>query len=160
MEDAYEKLFHAMHQFKKLNVSSIISGLSNSEFNAMGAILAMGENGQITTTELAVKTRTLPPAVSRTLRGLEEKGYVERKTDTKDRRNTYVSLTEKGWEKAGEIKETMHDFGTSVISQMSGEELELMVRNLNKIYEISEKEIAARKRQNREDKQGKGKENE
>lgn len=61
----------------------------------------MGENGKITSSELAAKTKTLPPAVSRTLRGLEEKGYVERSVDKKDRRNTYISLTEKGWKKGG-----------------------------------------------------------
>ena len=43
-------------------------------------------NGKITSSELAAKTKTLPPAVSRTLRGLEEKGYVERTVDKKDRR--------------------------------------------------------------------------
>lgn len=47
---------------------------------------SVGENGKITSSELAAKTRTLPPAVSRTLRGLEEKGYVERSVDKKDRR--------------------------------------------------------------------------
>ena len=40
--------------------------------------------------------------MSRTLRGLEEKGYVERSVDKKDRRNTYISLTEKGWKKGEE----------------------------------------------------------
>ena len=74
MKDAFEKLFRAVHQFKKLNVSDLIPGLSSSEFSVMGAILQMGENGKITSSELAAKTKTLPPAVSRTLRGLEEKG--------------------------------------------------------------------------------------
>ena len=87
MKDAFEKLFRAMHQFKKLNVSDLIPGLSSSEFSVMGAILQMGENGRITSSELAAKTKTLPPAVSRTLRGLEEKGYVERTVDKKDRRS-------------------------------------------------------------------------
>ena len=73
MKDAFEKLFRAVHQFKKLNVSDLIPGLSSSEFSVMGAILQMGENGKITSSELAAKTKTLPPAVSRTLRGLEEK---------------------------------------------------------------------------------------
>ncbi len=73
-----------MHQFKKLNVSDLIPGLSSSEFSVMGAILQMGENGKITSSELAAKTKTLPPAVSRTLRGQKS-------------RNTYISLTEKGW---------------------------------------------------------------
>ena len=76
MKDAFEKLFRAVHQFKKLNVSDLIPGLSSSEFSVMGAILQMGENGKITSSELAAKTKTLPPAVSRTLRGLEEKGFV------------------------------------------------------------------------------------
>ena len=46
MKDAFEKLFRAMHQFKKLNVSDLIPGLSSSEFSVMGAILQMGENGR------------------------------------------------------------------------------------------------------------------
>ena len=44
MKDAFEKLFRAVHQFKKLNVSDLIPGLSSSEFSVMGAILQMGEN--------------------------------------------------------------------------------------------------------------------
>ena len=75
MKDAFEKLFRAGHQFKKLNVSDLIPGLSSSEFSVMGAILQMGENGKITSSELAAKTKTLTPAVSSTLRRLEEKGY-------------------------------------------------------------------------------------
>ena len=121
MKDAFEKLFRAVHQFKKLNVSDLIPGLSSSEFSVMGAILQMGENGKITSSELAAKTKTLPPAVSRTLRGLEEKGYVERSVDKKDRRNTYISLTEKGWKKGEEVRDRMQDFGCSVMSQLKEE---------------------------------------
>lgn len=39
MKDAFEKLFRAVHQFKKLNVSDLVPGLSSSEFSVMGAIL-------------------------------------------------------------------------------------------------------------------------
>ena len=35
MKDAFEKLFRAVHQFKKLNVSDLIPGLSSSEFSVM-----------------------------------------------------------------------------------------------------------------------------
>lgn len=160
MEDAFEKLFRAMHQFKKLNVSAMIPGLSSSEFTVMGAILQMGENGRITTSELAAKTRMLPPAVSRTLRGLEEKEYVERTVDKRDRRNTYVSLTEKGWKKGEEVRNRMHDFGHSVMAQLKEEDVDQLVAYLDNIYEIAEKEIETRKRQNKEDRKGKGKENE
>ena len=90
----------------------------------------------------------LPPAVSRTLRGLEEKGYVERSVDKKDRRNTYISLTEKGWKKGEEVRDRMHDFGCSVMSQLKEEDVDQLVAYLDRIYEIAEKEIDTRKRQN------------
>ena len=38
----------------------------------------------------------LPSAISRTLKGLEERGYVERNINKNDRRNTYVELTAAG----------------------------------------------------------------
>ena len=106
------------------------------------------ENGKITSSELAAKTKTLPPAVSRTLRGLEEKGYVERNVDKKDRRNTYISLTEKGWKKGEEVRDRMQDFGCSVMSQLKEEDIDQLVAYLDRIYEIAEKEIDTRKRQN------------
>ena len=140
MKDAFEKLFRAVHQFKKLNVSDLIPGLSSSEFSVMGAILQMGENGKITSSE--------PAEVSRTLRGLEEKGYVERSVDKKDRRNTYISLTEKGWKKGEEVRDRMQDFGCSVMSQLKEEDIDQLVAYLDRIYEIAEKEIDTRKRQN------------
>ena len=131
MKDAFEKLFRAVHQFKKLNVSDLIPGLSSSEFSVMGAILQMGENGKITSSELAAK-----------------KGYVERSVDKKDRRNTYISLTEKGWKKGEEVRDRMQDFGCSVMSQLKEEDIDQLVAYLDRIYEIAEKEIDTRKRQN------------
>ena len=44
MKDAFEKLFRAVHQFKKLNVSDLVPGLSSSEFSVMGAILHIKPN--------------------------------------------------------------------------------------------------------------------
>ena len=46
MKDAFEKLFRAVHQFKKLNVSDLVPGLSSSEFR-YGCDFAMGENGKL-----------------------------------------------------------------------------------------------------------------
>ncbi len=83
--------------------------------------------------------------MSRTLRGLEEKGYVESTVDKKDRRNTYISLTEKGWKKGEEVRDRMQDFGCSVMSQLKEEDVDQLVAYLDRIYEIAEKEIETRK---------------
>ena len=46
--------------------------------------------------ELAEKLHTQNSAVSRTLKNLEDHGWICRMTDPKDRRNTCVALTESG----------------------------------------------------------------
>ena len=124
---------------KKLNVSDLIPGLSSSEFSVMGAILQMGENGKITSSELAAKTKTLPPAVSRTLRGLEEKGYVERSVDKKGPQKYVYQSDREGLEKGEEVRDRMQDFGCSVMSQLKEEDVDQLVAYLDRIYEIAEK---------------------
>ena len=72
----YEELFRAMSQFRKLKFSDMFPNISRAEFFTMSMIMDKGENGKITISELATKAHVLPPAMSRTLRGLENKGYV------------------------------------------------------------------------------------
>ena len=57
----------------------------------------------------------------------------------KDRRNTYISLTEKGWKKGEEVRDRMQDFGCSVMSQLKEEDIDQLVDYLDRIYEIAEK---------------------
>ncbi len=145
MEKMYEELFRSMHQFRKLNVGAMMPGITKQEFITMSVIMDMGEDGKITISELAAKAKVLPSAISRTLRGLEEKGYVVRTVNQKDRRNTYVELTAKGGEKARQSKQIMHDYGVAVMSQLNEQDMERLIHYMDNIYDIAEKEIEARK---------------
>ena len=144
MKDAFEKLFRAVHQFKKLNVSDLIPGLSSSEFSVWVRFCKWEKTEKLQ----AQSWRRRPKHFRRLCRRLEEKGYVERSVDKKDRRNTYISLTEKGWKKGEEVRDRMQDFGCSVMSQLKEEDIDQLVAYLDRIYEIAEKEIDTRKRQN------------
>ena len=77
INDKFEELFKAMHQFHKLRLGDIMPDISGADFWTMRNIMDKGEDGKITISELAKKTRVLPSAISRTLKRLEEKGYVE-----------------------------------------------------------------------------------
>lgn len=145
MEKMYEELFRSMHQFRKLNVGAMMPGITKQEFITMSVIMDMGEDGKITISELAAKAKVLPSAISRTLRGLEEKGYVVRTVNQKDRRNTYVELTAKGGETARQSKQIMHDYGVAVMSQLNEQDMERLIHYMDNIYDIAEKEIEARK---------------
>lgn len=145
INDKFEELFKAMHQFHKLRLGDIMPDISGADFWTMRNIMDKGEDGEITISELAKKTRVLPSAISRTLKRLEEKGYVERTVNKNDRRNTYVEITDRGREVAQEVREIMRDYGEAVLSKFDEEELSMLISYLNNIYDIAKKEIEVRK---------------
>ena len=152
MEKIYEEWFRAMGQFRKLKYGDMFPDISRKDFFVMSAVLDKGTTGKITISELAARTCELPPAVSRTLKGLEEKGYVTRTVNQKDRRNTYVELTEEGERVTRKCRQVMSDFGHSVMAQVNEEDMKRMIAFLNEIYRIAEKEIETRKWQDGEEK--------
>lgn len=145
----YEGLFRAMNQFRKLKFSEMFPELSKTDFFVLCTIMDKGENGQVTISELAAWAKMLPPAISRTLKGLEERGYVERTVNKNDRRNTYVELTAEGRQITEEARHTMGEFGKSVMAQVDEADMERLISYLDNIYHIAEKEIEARKGQGR-----------
>ncbi len=145
INDKFEELFKAMHQFHKLRLGDIMPDISGADFWTMRNIMDKGEDGKITISELAKKTMVLPSAISRTLKRLEEKGYVERTVNKNDRRNTYAEITDRGREVAQEVREIMRDYGEAVLSKLDEEELSMLISYLNNIYDIAKKEIEVRK---------------
>ena len=100
MEDMEQNVWEALHMFRKLNIGSILPHLNKGEFVLMNGIYHVqkkisSEHG-VKMSDLAEYTHALPPAVSRSIKALEEKGYVRRFVDQKDRRNTLVEITKSG----------------------------------------------------------------
>ena len=85
------------------------------------------------------------PAVSRTLKTLEDKGYIERDVNKADRRNTYVKLTASGEQKQEECEQIMSSFAHAVISKIDRDDMEQLIDCLNELYEASREEIEDRK---------------
>ncbi len=95
----------------------------------------------ITTTEIVKILGTSLSAASKQLRSIEEKGYIERIAHPKDRRITYILLSEKGNAVLSQQKEKRDQLGASIIKKM-GKERVLQLRNLmEQIYEIMKEEL-------------------
>ena len=152
MDDLYGKLFESMHQFRKLNVASIMPDINQSEFAAMNGSLNKKED-RVTISELACRRKVHSSAISRTLHGLEERGYVERSIDKNDRRNVCVELTEEGERITIEARQIIRDYGKAVVERLESGELERLITYMNKIYAVAEKEIDTRKWKGRKEKE-------
>lgn len=153
METLYQELFQAMSQFRKLKIGDMLPEMNQTDFFIMCTIQDNGKGGKMTISELAAKARVLPSAVSRTLKGLEDRGYVERYINKQDRRNTYVELTKEGDRAILEARNTMEEFGRDVMRRLKEDDIRQLISYLNNIYRVSEKEIEARKQKGRKERE-------
>lgn len=84
------------------------------------------------------------PAVSRSLRNLEEKDYVVRYVNKKDRRNTYVEITPEGEAILEESERIISDFCNAVFHQVGEEDIQRLISYFTKLRNVTEEEIQNR----------------
>lgn len=79
---------------------------------------------------------TSTSAVSKKVTILENKGLVTRTTSQADRRNVYITLTDKGKEICEREKEKKHSYLREVIRRMGEEDMEQMLKLANRAFDI------------------------
>ena len=154
MEELYAGLFRVMNRFGKLRIGELFSDMTKSDGMMLWAISQLNQemnNGRATVSELAEKLHTQNSAVSRTLKNLEDHGWICRMTDPKDRRNTCVVLTESGETMQQNMACIMQEFGRAVISQMDEQDLKKLIVCLDELYDIAAEEIEKRSMRNRKE---------
>lgn len=67
--------------------------LNSNQISAMGVLYNQGD---LLMGELAAYEKVKPPSMTRIVNGLEERGYVVRKPDPRDKRQAVVSITDAG----------------------------------------------------------------
>ena len=98
--------------------------------DAKGLGITIGEINKIMGTSTS--------AVSKKVTILENKGLVTRTTSQTDRRNVYITLTDKGKEICEREKEKKHSYLQEVIRRMGEENMEQMLRLANRAFDISD----------------------
>ena len=139
MTKYHEKMFRIMNQFRKLNISDMLPGISRMEYLTMLLAMKAEDDRRISVSELIKRA------------GLEQKGYVERVVNPEDRRNTYVVMTEEGIAIMQQAEKIMKDFSDAVGKRVDQEEGERLLCYLNDVYIAAQEEISCRKWKNRKE---------
>lgn len=95
------RIFFRIGGQMKTNFTMALHGMPRSEFFALHQIREQARqqaDGNVRVSNLVRVFHTPASGVSRTLRVLEQKGYIERMADPNDRRKACVHLTEQGQE--------------------------------------------------------------
>lgn len=146
VEQLQNRILMSMGQFRKLRISDMFPEMTKSDGMTLMAIGHYNRNNEkkLTVSGLAEIVKTKPSAISRTLKSLEDAGYIERVVNREDRRNTYVALTTAGEAECAKIDGTMREFFQAVFGKMQAEDLERLITYLDELYEVAKTEIAQR----------------
>ena len=150
MDDALklEREFeHVMCRFRRMDYSVLHPGVGNMEFAVLEMIHKLSAQHDAiygaAISDLQKKMEILPSALSRLLRGMEEKGLCVRSIDPKDRRSSYVSLTETGQERRDQGHCIMEVFAQRVVERMGEGRFRELIKQWERFGDVLETEIAA-----------------
>lgn len=125
------RLMILFHRLGKLNAALDFAALPRSEFTVLETVeryqRTHPEESGMQVSRLIRVLQNVPSSVSRSMKRLEEKGYIERTVDKADRRNVYVQVTEAGSRVREAVKEQIDGFAERVIARMGSEEMDRML---------------------------------
>ncbi len=154
--EEYESLLESIHRSADIDLFSAVTDLTPGELSLVhsAAVYPEKNNGElITVAQAASQLNVSAPAVSRTLKNLESKGYITRNTDPSDRRSVRISVTESGYSAVSRhISETLSILNKTLES-FTDEEIKTMVQLHCKFTNNLRNTISDRKNQNRKGQQ-------
>ncbi len=136
-----DQYLYAMFRFRR--VGMILpqgSDLNMTELIIMKDVVdnSSFSDNSIRTSEIQRELHITKSAISQAINSLEKKGYIERKTDTADRRRIIVTLTPTGEEVFEEIKQNVNQIMEEAISRLGEENTKQLIVLLNQASDISE----------------------
>ena len=144
---SYSQKFAAIiARLHKLKFGNMLTGVSEIEFKTMSAISRISKSGDVKVSDIARYLELSAPAVSRTMKALEEKEYIERQTDKQDRRNTFVKLTKKGEEQQKAWMKSFEEFSEAIFARLGDEKSNQLLEDLEAFVKASKEEMKAREK--------------
>tara|TARA_B100000900_G_scaffold414090_1_gene439731 strand:+ start:116 stop:544 length:429 start_codon:yes stop_codon:yes gene_type:complete len=95
------------------------------------------ENGT-PSTRLGPKMGMEPTSLSRTIKNMEDEGFIVRKSDDSDGRKSIVHLTPLGLEKRDVAKQVVLDFNETVRKELKESDIQILLKVLNTINKTIE----------------------
>ena len=138
-------LLRTTFRYGKVNMGIRLGNITHGEFITLQMVHRYMKNHPdehgIGVSELARCSYMSPPAMSRTLKSVEEKGLAVRMVDKKNRRKTYVCLTDEGEDARLQAWKTCTDYIDWVLKEMGEEKMETFLELWGELVDLMEKNI-------------------
>ena len=113
-------------------------------------ISTRGQNGAVYVSDFAREAHQPLPAISRSLRQLEQDGLVLREADPADRRKTLVRITPEGYAACARCEDALSDYFACVMARLTPEQVQQMNTLRGALMDAILAENASREAKNNE----------
>lgn len=139
-----EELVKAVLALKKINFSSVVSGITMQEYGILKAIDEYkGESVCVSYVTNCVDD--LPQAVSRSLKNMEKENLIVRSISAEDRRFNNLQLTEEGRRKLSESRRILEEIVMEALEDFNDERTRELAVLLNQLRESFQAAIKRRR---------------
>lgn len=147
IEQEDQQLFEMIQRFRSLNLLATLP-LPRQDYMVLYAVDCLQkEHPDACTVSMITKKMRIPqPAVSRTLRNLENGGYLQREVCRSDRRNTYVLLTDAGKKAVQDAGQVLMEFHNGIKKRFTQEESDQLMNLLQRLYEAASEQLEEMKK--------------
>lgn len=101
-------------------------------------LLILNKEEGMPSTHIAPSIGMESRSLTRLLKSMEEKGLIRKVQDKVDRRQVLVYLTEEGYKKRKQTKQTIKTFNNLIESEISQKEIDVFFKVLDQVNKIAE----------------------
>ncbi len=134
-----KQLFDACYQAKRVRemLPPLPKGVMPSYIQFLDTIQMLEkEKGSVRISDIS-DARNLPrPGVTRTVKEMEEKGYLQKVNSSEDGRITYITITEEGKKLSQKYDQDYFSNLAEDLSELSDKEADCMIQTIEKLYQI------------------------
>ena len=134
-----KRMFDACYQAKRTRemLPPLPEGVRSSFIQYLDTIQSLeGQGVQVKVSDISDAMELPRPGVTRTVKEMEEKGYLKKMASEADERVTYIAVTRKGTNLSQKYDEQYFKSLLPYMEEISDEDAECMIRTIEKFYQI------------------------
>ena len=134
-----KRMFDACYQAKRTRemLPPLPEGVRSSFIQYLDTIQSLeGQGVQVKVSDISDAMELPRPGVTRTVKEMEEKGYLKKMASESHGRVTYIAVTRKGTNLSQKYDEQYFKSLLPYMEEISDEDAECMIRTIEKFYQI------------------------
>lgn len=134
-----KRMMDACYQAKRIRemLPALPAGVTPSYIHFLDVIDIMERQGiPVKISDISDYLKIPRPGVTRTVREMEEKGYLRKQVAAEDGRVTYISITEQGRALSQKYNDDVFNSLVDPLSEISEEDAETMIQTIETFYQV------------------------